>query len=131
MVSAATTPQPTIACTLSAGDYRERLKEIRGIARDALKSYDKKGLVLTLRYDASAADRVIKMVRREQECCAFLNFAVREDTRQIVVSVSAPAEARLAAETMFEQSSRPTAIVATPPRGRTGALCILADIRRN
>jgi hypothetical protein len=102
MNSAATTPQ-TIACTLSAGDYRDRLQQITGLARDSLISHDRKGLVLTLRYDASAADRVKEMVRREQECCPFLNFTVREETSQIVVNVTAPEEAREASETMFEQ----------------------------
>jgi hypothetical protein len=96
-------PQTTIACTLSAADYRDRLRQITGLARDSLRSHDRKGLELTLRYDASAVDRVKEMVRREQECCPFLNFVVREEADQIVVSVTAPEKAGEAAETMYDQ----------------------------
>jgi hypothetical protein len=97
------TTQPAIACTLTADDYRERLKQITALARDALRSHDREGLTLTLRYDASAASRVREMVRREQACCAFLDFTIREDASQVVVNVTAPEDARAAAETMFEQ----------------------------
>ena len=113
MNSAATTPQTTIACTLSAGDYRDRLKHIAGLARDSLRSHDRNGLVLTLRYDASAADRVKEMVRREQECCPFLNIAVREETHQIVVSVTAPEEAGVG------HAARLAGIGLAPIRGAT------------
>jgi hypothetical protein len=47
------------------------------------------------------------MVRRERECCAFLTFAVREEAERIVVTVSAPEGARIAAEAMFEQFVTP------------------------
>ncbi len=101
MNSAAT--NSAIACTLSAENFRERLEQNRALAHDSLRSHERQGLVLTLRYDASAAHRVREMLRREQECCAFLSFAVNEAAGQIVVKVTAPEEARVAAETMFEQ----------------------------
>jgi hypothetical protein len=92
-----------IACTLDAGDYKERLVQIAELGRDALRSYERDGLVLRLRYDASYSDRVREMVRREQECCGFLSFETERAGEEIVVTVAAPAEASVAAEAMFDQ----------------------------
>ena len=39
-----------IACTLTPGDLRERLGSIRTLTREALLSYRRNGLELTLRY---------------------------------------------------------------------------------
>jgi len=98
---------PPIACTLSASDYKGRLLQIAELARDALRGYERNGLVLTLRYDATAAERVREMVRRERDCCGFLTFDYREDANEVVVTISAPPEAQVAAETMFEQFVTP------------------------
>jgi hypothetical protein len=103
----ATMSETPIACTLSAGDYRGRLAQIAALARDALRSYEKDGLVLHLSYDAAAAERVREMVRREQDCCAFLTFELQEEGEEIAVTISAPEEARIAAETMFDQFITP------------------------
>jgi hypothetical protein len=45
-VAASETP---IACSLGVGDYRERLAQIAQLARDALRSHERDGLVLHLR----------------------------------------------------------------------------------
>jgi hypothetical protein len=111
----ATSSETPIACTLSVGDYRERLTQIAELARGALRSYEKDGLVLHLRYDAAAADRVKEMVRRERDCCAFLTFDLREEGEEIAVTVSAPEEARIAAETMFAQFVTPAEAGAGAP----------------
>jgi len=110
----ATTKTP-IACTLTAGDYKERLGQIAELARDALRSHSRDGLVLTLRYDATAAARVRDMVRRERDCCAFLAFTCCGQGNEIVVTISAPEEAKIAAETLFEQFVTPA------PRGSANA----------
>jgi hypothetical protein len=121
MTSSIATPSETpVACTLGAGDYKERLAQIAAVARDALLSHERHGLTLTLKYAASAAARVGEMVRRERECCAFLTFAVREEAERIVVTVSAPEGARIAAEAMFEQFVTPAA------SGSTKAACELS-----
>ena len=90
----ATVTDTPIACTLTASDYKARLGQIAELARDALRSHDRNGLVLTLRYDAAAAQRVRDMVRRERDCCAFLAFACREQGNEIVVTISAPEKQR-------------------------------------
>jgi hypothetical protein len=112
--TAAATETP-IACTLSAGDYKERLTQIAELTRDALRNHERNGPTLTLRYDAAAAERIREMVRRERDCCAFLTFAVREEGDEIAVTISVPEEARIAAEILFEQFVTPA------PSGSTKA----------
>jgi len=95
--------QPPIACTLAPGDYRERLDWIAGLARDALRGSERHDLVLELRYAPEAAARVGEMVRREQVCCAFLTFDLRESSQEVRLVIRAPEEARGALDTIFEQ----------------------------
>jgi hypothetical protein len=123
----ATMPETPIACTLSIGDYQERLAEIAKLARDGLRGYERDGLVLRLRYAATAADRVKEMVRRERECCAFLSFELREAGEEILVTVSAPEEARIAAETMFGQFIAPAGTGARGP-ARVALACACAAV---
>ena len=92
-----------IACTLTPGDLRERLGLIRALASDALLGHDRNGLVLTLRYAPEAVERVRAMVASEQHCCAFLNFEVREQPDVVHVTITAPENARDAADELFEQ----------------------------
>jgi hypothetical protein len=121
----ATTSETPIACTLSAGHYKERLAQIAELARDALRSHEREGLGLRLSYAASATGRVKEMVRRERDCCAFLDFEVREEGEQILVTISAPEEARVAAETMFDQFIMP-APPNTPGAARVALACACA-----
>lgn len=118
----ATATEMPIACTLTVGDYKERLAQIAELARDALRSHERNGLVLTLRYDAAAAERIREMVRREQDCCAFLTFDCREEGDEVAVTISAPESARIAAETLFEQFVTP-APSGSPKAARVALAC--------
>jgi hypothetical protein len=95
--------QPPIACTLAPGDYGDRLSWIAQLARDALRGSERHDLVIELRYAPEAAARVREMVRREQVCCAFLTFDLRESPEEIQLTVRAPEEARGALDTIFGQ----------------------------
>ena len=99
-------PQP-IACTLTAGNFKDRMAWIGELTRDALRSHERQDLVLDLGYAPEAADRVREMVRKEQECCAFLTFAIREGPDEIRVAITAPEAARKAADELFEQFIAP------------------------
>jgi len=92
-----------IACTLTPGDLRKRLGLIRALAADALLGHDRNGQVLTLRYSPEAAERVRAMVASEQHCCAFLTFDVREEPDVMRVAITAPENARDAADELFGQ----------------------------
>jgi hypothetical protein len=112
-----TTPQiPPISCTLTGETLNDRLTWIAHLTRDSLRGYERQGLVLELRYDAEAADRVRDMVRKEQECCAFLRFAVCEGAGDIRVTITAPEAAREAADRLFEPF-----VASAPTQSRCGS----------
>jgi hypothetical protein len=92
-----------IACTLAPGEFKERLASIDALARDALRSHQRRDLVLDLRYVPEARDRVREMVRNEQVCCPFLTFNLHEEPDEIRLIVTAPEPAREAADMLFEQ----------------------------
>lgn len=92
-----------IACRLEPGDHRERLAWIAGIARDGLLGVSRNDLRLELRYAPQVADRVREMVRKEQSCCAFLDFQLVESDDGVRLTISAPERARDVADAMFEQ----------------------------
>jgi hypothetical protein len=92
-----------IACALTSGALQERLRLIYALTAEALVGYDRDGLVLTLRYASEAVERVRAMVASEQHCCAFLNFDVREQPDVVHLTITAPENARDAADELFEQ----------------------------
>jgi hypothetical protein len=92
-----------IVCTLGAGDFRERLDWIAALNKAALRHHRRDDLQLELSYATEARAQVLKMVRQEQECCAFLTFNVEEGAELMRVTIVAPEAAREAAGTLFEQ----------------------------
>jgi hypothetical protein len=91
-----------IACTLTPGDLRERLDAIQTLTREALLGYERDGLKLALRYAPDAIERVRAMVTGEQHCCAFLEFEVLEQSDAVHVTITAPQNARDAADELFK-----------------------------
>ena len=113
-----------IACTLDTRDFKQRLVSIAKLNRDALCSHERDGLVLRLRYDAKFADRVNEMVRRETQCCAFLQFDIRQEGDYVLLTITSPEEARVASETLFEQfASRGQGGAGTPARIALACTC--------
>jgi hypothetical protein len=106
-----------IACTLTPGDFKERIAWIRVVAREALLSVCREPLALHLTYDAAAADRVREMVGKEQACCAFLRFDLREDVRGVHLSITAPPDAREAANELFAHFAPELARLTDPATG--------------
>jgi hypothetical protein len=96
-----------IACTLSPDDFRERLRLIHTLSRNALLGYERRGLALDLCYAPAAVDRVRAMVERESHCCTFLTFAVCEGADAVRVTITAPERARDAADELFAQFIAP------------------------
>ena len=99
-MSSATAP---IACTLGAGDYRGLINWISSLTRRALRSHRREDLVLHLSYVREAREDVRELVRKEQACCPFLTFDFRENAEEIELSITAPEEARIAIDSLFEQ----------------------------
>jgi hypothetical protein len=92
-----------ITCTLSGGTYQERLAWIAQLNRDGLRSRQRDGLRLELRYGPEVRDRVQEMVRSEQACCAFLRFDVAESADELRVTITVPERAADDADRIFEQ----------------------------
>jgi hypothetical protein len=113
---ASSNKQP-ISCTLTTGNFKDRITWIGELTSDALRSYQQQGLVLDLRYAPESADRVREMVRKEQQCCAFLTFEIHEEPDEIRLKITAPDEARDTAALLFEQ------FVAFAPTGPVLGCC--------
>jgi hypothetical protein len=92
---------PPIACALTPGDFKDRVGWIRDLSAKSLRSHHRDGPVLELTYDRPAAADVHEFVRREQACCGFLRFDVRESADAVHLTITAPPEAQSAADELF------------------------------
>lgn len=90
-----------IACTLDAGDFKERAAGIRDLARRSLRQASRTPLTLTLTYGPEAADEVRELVAKEQECCAFLAFDLKTNAGATLLTITAPKSAADAADMLF------------------------------
>lgn len=93
--------EPPILCSLSGGDYQARLDWIAALTANALRAHSRDDLRLALTYAPEARDRVEELMRREQECCAFLDFALHEERDGLRLTITAPERARDAADDVF------------------------------
>lgn len=97
---------PPIACTLAAGEFKDRLVWIGALTRDALRRFERRDLVLQLYFAPEAGERVRELVRKEQACCSFLTFDLDEHSDEIRLIVTAPEAAREVADTLFGEFVR-------------------------
>ena len=91
-----------VACTLDRRRYDEQLARNHALAR-LLIDRQRDGQRLTLTYPCSAAPDVHRMVAAERECCAFIDFDVRESTDTIAVTMTLPETATAVADEVFAQ----------------------------
>lgn len=96
-----TSAEPAIACTLSAGSMRGRLADWDDLlAHVALRTPIDGGL--RCEFGASVpAERLMRLVAAEQDCCQFFQFTITVDTRGLALEVRAPGDARSILESMF------------------------------
>ncbi|MEQ8393713.1 hypothetical protein [Thalassobaculum sp.] len=102
-------PSAPIACTLKSGDFRQRLAWMAALNRDALRTRLRDGRRLELTYAPDAVDRVSEMVRREQQCCAFLSFTLHREADAIRLVIEAPEAAADSLDAVFEPFEAPVA----------------------
>ena len=79
-----------IACSLDAGDYRERVELIAALAARWGRGRVRRGSLLVMTYDRAAAESLRELVRLEAACCAFLRFELREHGEVVRLRVAAP-----------------------------------------
>jgi hypothetical protein len=94
-----------IACTLSTEDYKARVAELRAVSQ-WLKDVQHGEGTVHLTYDPVAARRVRDLVQKEQLCCAFLRFEMREEESGFHLTITAPEEVHDTAEVLFENFTK-------------------------
>ena len=92
---------PPMACSHGASDFKARMAWLADLNTRALTEHRRDGLTLHLRCRAEAQDEVEDLVRQERECCSFLDFEIRQQGGFVDLAITAPAEAEIAAETLF------------------------------
>jgi hypothetical protein len=90
-----------VACTLGAGDFRQRVSDIRALSGRSLRTSQRKPLQLDLTYGLEALAEVEALVAKEAECCSFLVFSLKADEAAVQLSITVPIEALAAAEELF------------------------------
>lgn len=91
-----------IACSLAASDLRRRLSEIAAIGAESLLERRDEGdrRLLRFRADAGTRRRLEAVVAAEGECCSFLELSLKEQGRELVLSIGAPEDGRGAADAL-------------------------------
>src|SRR3954449_1167600 len=86
-----------IACSLSASELPRRLAEMAALGRAALVAVERTGTRARLRFraDTEIRERVAAVVAAEAECCVFLDMTLRDENDAVVLTIGAPADARL------------------------------------
>ncbi|MDW9619217.1 hypothetical protein [Sinorhizobium meliloti] len=97
-----------IACTLDAGDFKTRTAQIEALASRHLRHVSREPLSIELTYAAEALPDLRDLVRKETECCAFLDFDLKEDRDGVRLRITAPEAARDAADTLFAHFAPPS-----------------------
>jgi hypothetical protein len=83
------TPEPPIACSLSANELPNRLAQMRAVGRDSLLSVSRDG-TLRFRADATTRGRLQDIIAAESRCCPFLAFDLREEGSELRLTITAP-----------------------------------------
>ncbi len=81
-----------IACTLDASDGQRRLTQWRGLGERAMLSAHLAERTLTVAYEPAALTELTALVRAEQTCCAFLDWALEERVDQLVLTIRSDAK---------------------------------------
>jgi hypothetical protein len=94
-----------IACSLSADELPERVREIRDIGRDALLSVDRAG-AMRFRADRATRERLEAVIAAESACCASLSFDLRDDGDGLLLSITGPPTAEPLARDLVHAFAR-------------------------
>ena len=94
---------PVIACSLEQGELAERRARWEALATDALveRAETSDGLRLSFRARPEVERELRELAELERECCGFARFEVRPAGAEVVLDVTAPAEAVPAVQAMF------------------------------
>jgi hypothetical protein len=81
-----------IACTLSAADYEQRMRDIAALGHDALLDAGTDGGRATLRFSdhPGVRERLQAIVAAEGACCSFLDLSLSDADGALVLAIAAP-----------------------------------------
>ena len=102
-----TQPENPIACSLGPTEMARRQQEARDLAREALVGRERRdgGVRLEYRHSDAVEAAVRDLVRRERECCPFLDLRLEAGAERITVDISAPPDARAVLDAIYEASA--------------------------
>lgn len=84
-----------VACELDAGGVGLRRSEWRDLAARSLGPVEQVPGGARIWFDAAAAETVSELVRKEAQCCGFLDFDLAPDGDRVRLEITSPvAEAR-------------------------------------
>jgi hypothetical protein len=86
------TEAPPIACSLSAGDLKQRLTAIAEVGGESLIDRTAVGgrHLLRFRADAATRGRLEEIVAAEARCCSFLDLVLEQRGAELVLTIAAP-----------------------------------------
>jgi hypothetical protein len=94
-------------CSLEPEEKDERGREIRRIATAGLlaRSRDAQTVRLTYRRSDSTEKALRDLIRRERECCPFLDFELRSSPDELTLEISAPPGGAAVLDAIYERSA--------------------------
>jgi hypothetical protein len=89
-----------VACSLSAGDLKQRLSAIGEIGDESLtgQATEAGRHLLRFRSDPASRKRLAEIVAAETECCSFLDLALEEHDGELILSITAPEDGQAVAD---------------------------------
>lgn len=82
-----------IACSLSGGEATVRAAELADLGERALIRSELNGASATLGFNAAVRDELRAVIESESACCPFFAFELTETDSELVLTVSADADA--------------------------------------
>jgi hypothetical protein len=100
-------PEEPIECTLAHHEMRARLDEYRAVFASIVRAERlDDGFVWRFRSDPGVLEQVRALVAKEQECCRFFRFEVRQDGADVLWETRADARAAAVLEELFRLPER-------------------------
>lgn len=101
-----TDPKP-IACTLDENALSRRLDKIATLGTESLLHHERKDDTHTLRFrrDDWTRRQLEEIVAAEARCCLFLDLAIDERDRELILKVDAPTDGRSLADELVSAFS--------------------------
>lgn len=97
-----------IACSLGAGDLKQRLADVAAIGEEGLIGQEVNGgtHLLRFRFDVGTRRRLEGIVAAEAECCSFLDLTLEERGGELILSIAAPDDGQLVADELAAAFAR-------------------------